>query len=258
MNKHIKCSAFTLVELLVVISIIATLLAVLMPALNKARNQAKTVTCGAQCKQIATATMMYVSDNDGSLPFFGACTNTNDKGPYWFELLAKYLSKKSDSNADFYERDSYTADVRRCPAGKNIGDPCLPSGKRWDCWIGTVFSDTSPAAPFYYANKGFGVFKILKVKTPGEAMAYMDVQQHYVYSPADKKYRFDTDSDGDGTKDTNAQLGKKYNNGQPRIHNDGCNAILLDGHVEYTKYKKLWEIDSRRVASHPYWNLNLR
>jgi len=44
--------AFTLVELLVVISIMAMLLAVLLPALRKARDQAKKTICKSDIKQI--------------------------------------------------------------------------------------------------------------------------------------------------------------------------------------------------------------
>lgn len=59
--------AFTLVELLVVISIIAMLMAVLLPSLNKARTQAKNVICCSNQKQIATAIHTYAASNDGKL-----------------------------------------------------------------------------------------------------------------------------------------------------------------------------------------------
>ncbi len=55
--------AFTLVELLVVISIIALLLAILMPALGKARDQARRVICKANQHQLGIAFASYANDN---------------------------------------------------------------------------------------------------------------------------------------------------------------------------------------------------
>ncbi|MDO8302278.1 MAG: prepilin-type N-terminal cleavage/methylation domain-containing protein [Sedimentisphaerales bacterium] len=60
-----QANAFTLVELLVVISIIALLLAMLMPALNKAKMQAQAVVCGSDIKQIALGNLVYQQDNRG-------------------------------------------------------------------------------------------------------------------------------------------------------------------------------------------------
>jgi len=60
-----KKRAFTLVELLVVVSIIAMLLAVLLPSLNKARETAKTIICQTNLKNLGTAWDAYAVSNNG-------------------------------------------------------------------------------------------------------------------------------------------------------------------------------------------------
>lgn len=57
--------AFSLVELLVVISIIALLIALLLPALGKARESANTVVCQSNLGHIGKAQLSYAVDNDG-------------------------------------------------------------------------------------------------------------------------------------------------------------------------------------------------
>jgi len=59
---------FTLIELLVVIAIIAILAAILFPVFSKAREKARQTTCTSNQKQLATATMMYIQENEERMP----------------------------------------------------------------------------------------------------------------------------------------------------------------------------------------------
>ena len=66
--RRTPSSAFSLIELLVVIAIIAILVALLMPALGAAKARALRVTCLSNLRQIGLAVQMYADDNDDSLP----------------------------------------------------------------------------------------------------------------------------------------------------------------------------------------------
>jgi prepilin-type processing-associated H-X9-DG protein len=79
-------SAFTLVELLVVIGMIALLVGILLPALNKARESGRQVQCLSNLKQIANATIMYCNDNGGLFPGRAGQGGVDDGGSeqnYW-------------------------------------------------------------------------------------------------------------------------------------------------------------------------------
>ena len=60
-----KRKAFTLVELLVVISVIALLMAILMPALAAARSQARSLVCKSNIRQLSIASIGYATENGG-------------------------------------------------------------------------------------------------------------------------------------------------------------------------------------------------
>jgi prepilin-type N-terminal cleavage/methylation domain-containing protein/prepilin-type processing-associated H-X9-DG protein len=67
-HRRHRRSAFSLIELLVVIGIIAILIAVLLPALTRARLAANTLACKSNLRQLVQATQMFANEHGGYLP----------------------------------------------------------------------------------------------------------------------------------------------------------------------------------------------
>ena len=65
-------SAFTLIELLLLIYIIAFLPALLLPALAKAKQTAAGIACMNNNRQLMVAWNMFATDNDGRIPYASA------------------------------------------------------------------------------------------------------------------------------------------------------------------------------------------
>ncbi len=71
-----RSSAFTIIELLIVIAIIAVLTGLLLPAMSGAREEARRTVCRANLHQIGVAVLMYAERHNGIAPFEGNMGNT--------------------------------------------------------------------------------------------------------------------------------------------------------------------------------------
>lgn len=126
MIKAKNRKAFTLVELLVVISVISLLMGLLMPALSAARSQARSVVCKANLHQLLIANIGYSTENEG---FYVPAAEDmyNLMGG-----LCRWHGKRKTVNDEFDPAESPLAaylgngDVKECP-----GRPRLIKGDSW-------------------------------------------------------------------------------------------------------------------------------
>lgn len=130
-GKRNASRAFTLVELLVVISVIALLISILLPSLNRARQQSRSVQCLTNLRQLAYGWHMYADDNnDIVLPgrFFKAPGGTSSEAnwyhigsglkyrPRWVATLGKYVGIFAfDTPSTSDDRQDYDSKVYQCP-----------------------------------------------------------------------------------------------------------------------------------------------
>ena len=91
--------AFTLVELLVVITIIGMLMALLLPAVNSAREAARRIDCANRQKQIALAAHTFQADFKAFPGYWMQATSTNTTATGWPMMLSKYLGRPDLWNA---------------------------------------------------------------------------------------------------------------------------------------------------------------
>ena len=88
-----KHRAFTLVELLVVISIIALLSSIILPITSKVRGYARRTRCCSSLGQLGKALNLYVDDHDHWYPCASCMPSTEPEGglPRIRDLLARYI-----------------------------------------------------------------------------------------------------------------------------------------------------------------------
>lgn len=92
-TRHVGQTAFTLVELLVVIAVIAILASLLLPALSRAKSKASAIQCLGQMRQVGLATVMYASDHQEQLPRSTHSAAAFNQLPWGF-ALGPYLTGK--------------------------------------------------------------------------------------------------------------------------------------------------------------------
>ena len=109
-----RANAYTLVELLVVLSIVFVLAALLFPVFASARRKANDKVCVSNLGQIGHALAMYTADYDGAypLPVVGQVVNHQTAGGalLWGDLLSSYLRAVNFPTCPAAEIPSYISE----------------------------------------------------------------------------------------------------------------------------------------------------
>jgi prepilin-type N-terminal cleavage/methylation domain-containing protein/prepilin-type processing-associated H-X9-DG protein len=126
----LQSSAFTIIELLVVVAMIAILAALLLPARAKTKEKGQALRCLGNNKQLNLALAMYAGDNQGSLPPNG---DDDMDGTHWFpgnQLFSfdAYNPALITSRSNVLGRyvGATASDVYRCPGDTRHGT--MPGG----------------------------------------------------------------------------------------------------------------------------------
>ncbi len=125
--RYDLAGAFSLLELLVVISVTSLLLGILMSALNRCRSLAKQTICQSRLRQWGIAFETYAMENEGFYPHIDGRDRTeiNPKSPEqiadyyygWVDVLPSFMKLKPWRDYELYKKPD-TDSIFQCPSAK--------------------------------------------------------------------------------------------------------------------------------------------
>jgi prepilin-type processing-associated H-X9-DG protein/prepilin-type N-terminal cleavage/methylation domain-containing protein len=231
-----KSEAFTLIELLVVIAVVAILAALLLPVLSKAKVAAQSTACLGNLKQLQAGYLMYVSDNNDSLPPNSAQSvalgDVENLAGSWVVGNAKRDTNSAHIGAGVIFKSVGSPGVYHCPADKSVVMRSSLARVRsyslggWlnssytangQSWIPQTYPWMQVKLSTVHSPPPSGVFGFIDEQEQSiDAGLFIIEQPGWLSQDATQENWFSLPSDR---------------------HSQGCNLSFLDGHVEHWSWK---------------------
>ncbi|MBN2270351.1 MAG: type II secretion system protein [Sedimentisphaerales bacterium] len=176
-----KGEAFTLVELLVVISIIALLMAILVPALQKARGQARQLWCMSTLRTFSLAHKQYLAETGKYLPH----TDYYDPHNPW--LYTPWFNNDSFRRSIGLSQLSREQKERRYPQIQEWS-PSFP--RKFICPAASYALD-HPEDGFYPIDRSYGVNVSGDAAAAAEGVGDINDKEGWVKRPSEKLFMAD-------------------------------------------------------------------
>jgi prepilin-type processing-associated H-X9-DG protein/prepilin-type N-terminal cleavage/methylation domain-containing protein len=222
--------AFTLLELLVVISIISILAALLLPALSRSKQKAQQIKCVNNLHQLGIGLQSFVADN-GAYPSKIGPTNAENAG-WWFSQIEAGGFGDSKPYTNFL-----TKGIWRCPSAPDVYPWPPYQGEPFECTYGYntygtapnrtnalgLYGNFTPGATFLPNYLGLAPVKESEVVSPSDMMAIGDSIVAGVLFVREDLVNLD-----------------KYGRATAR-HQGRVNVLFCDGHVESPTLRYVFE-----------------
>lgn len=221
---------FTLIELLVVIAIIAILAAMLLPSLSRAKANAQATGCANNIRQLITAWLMYVDDNNGSLVNNSSTADTRSYRQSWVNNIQDWGASVENVDPSFILSGKLAPlvannlSVYKCPSDQSMAQ----NGPR----LRSISLNAMMGDPLIKPNRfnpdWTQFYKIVQIPRPSNFYTFLEEHP-------------DTINDG---YFMNTWNDIKWGNLPASYHNGSGNLAWADGHLE----RHRWGADTVRPA----------
>jgi prepilin-type N-terminal cleavage/methylation domain-containing protein/prepilin-type processing-associated H-X9-DG protein len=239
-----RVNAFTLVELLVVITVIGILASILLPTLGKAKARGEGMSCFNNVRQLQLAWLLYADEQHDHLPYnLGGTANRSSVAPLdplnWVNGVMSWELDTDNTNQSLINQSSmasyvnHNLKVYKCPS-----DRALSNVQRQAGWLERTRSYSMNAmmgdagslsrTGTNVNNPGYKqFFTLTSIPSPSSSFVFLD---EHPDSINDGYFLVKMDSYYEEPHPWWFDLPGSY-------HNKSCPISFADGHVELHKWK---------------------